>query len=288
MELRGPPRSPAISEREAGTLLHALLDAGITLIDTSIDYGLSEERIGRHLADRRDKCFLATKCGCPVGDLAPDAQMPYPHDYSPWNVRAGVEQSLRRLRTDHLDLVQVHMTPSRETLAHEGTVETLIELRDAGMIRFIGMSGTLPHLPDHITMGVFDVFQIPYSLVQREHEELIERAAASGAGVIVRGGAARGAPTAEKGWDRGPTGMAEGEAARRWRAADVDGMIGDMSELEFVIRFTLSNPAITAAIVGTSSLDHLAGNVAIAQKGPLPPKLYAEARRRFARECAPF
>jgi aryl-alcohol dehydrogenase-like predicted oxidoreductase len=262
-----------------------VLDAGITLIDTSIDYGLSEERVGRHLAERRDEYFLATKCGCPTGDLAPDARMPYPHDYSATNVRAGVEQSLRRLRTDHIDLVQVHMSPARETLERERTIQTLDELRTAGSIRFIGMSGTLPHLPDHIEMDVFDVFQIPYSVVQREHEALIKRAAASGAGVIVRGSAARGA--ADKGWERGPTGMAEGEAERRWRAADVDDFLGDMSRHEFVLRFTLSNLSVTAPIVGTSSLDHLVGNVAIAEKGPLPADLYAEAKRRFALEETP-
>ena len=65
-------------------------------------------------------------------------------------------------------------------------------------------------------MGVFDVFQIPYSAVQREHEDLITAAAQAGAGTLIRGGAARGAPADDKGWQQGPIGLAAGEGQRRW------------------------------------------------------------------------
>src|ERR1700689_3556362 len=128
MELRGAPRGPAISDDEAGRLLHAVLDGGIDLIDTSIDYGRSEELIGRYLADRRDEFFLASKCGCML-DLRDDATPPYPHDWGAANVRAGIEQSLRRLRTDRLDLLQVHLSPTREQMAADGTIEEMMALR---------------------------------------------------------------------------------------------------------------------------------------------------------------
>jgi aryl-alcohol dehydrogenase-like predicted oxidoreductase len=94
MELRGQPWAPAIEDQEAGRLLSAVLDGGINLIDTSIDYGRSEELIGRHLAGRRDKYFLASKCGCLL-QTPPGATPPFPHDYSAANLRAGLEQSLR-------------------------------------------------------------------------------------------------------------------------------------------------------------------------------------------------
>src|ERR1700761_4139921 len=100
MELRGAPRSPAISDEDAGRVLNAVLDGGINLIDTSPDYGRSEELIGRYLSHRRDEFFLASKCGCLL-KIPTDVPPPYPHDYSPANVRADVEQSLRRLRTGH-------------------------------------------------------------------------------------------------------------------------------------------------------------------------------------------
>ena len=93
------------------------------------------------------------------------------------NILAGVEQSLARMQTDYLDVLQFHSSPSRQTLEEHGALETVLELKRAGTVRFIGMSGTLPNLADHIAMGVFDVFQIPYSAVEREHEALIAAAA---------------------------------------------------------------------------------------------------------------
>ena len=84
------------------------------------------------------------------------------------------------MQTDYLDVLQFHISPSRQTLEEHGALETVLELKRAGTVRFIGMSGTLPHLTDHIAMGVFDVFQIPYSAVEREHEALIAAAARRG------------------------------------------------------------------------------------------------------------
>ena len=285
MELRGTPGAPAIADAEAGRLLNAALDGGINLIDTSIDYGRSEELIGQYLAHRRDEYFLASKCGCPPRHLwlrlRPRRTLRRPHNYRAFNIRAGVEQSLRRLGTDRLDLAQVHMSPSRSQLEADHTIEVLARLKDQGKVRFIGMSGTLPHLSDHIAMGVFDVFQIPYSAVQREHEDLITAAAASGAGILLRGGVARGGPA--KGWRSGPVDQTPGEGQRRWDAAGLRDLLDGMSPQEFMLRFTLSHPGLSAAIVGTAQITHLHANLAIAAKGPLPADLYEETRRRLTR-----
>jgi len=280
MELRGQPRGPAITDEAAGQVLNAVLDAGINLIDTSVDYGRSEELIGRYLGHRRDEYFLASKCGCPL-DLPTGTPPPYPHDYRPANVRAGVEQSLRRLGTDRLDLVQVHMSPSRAQLEQDQTIGTLQALRDEGKVRFIGMSGILPNLPGHLAMGVFDVFQIPYSALQREHEELISAAAAAGAGTLIRGGAARGTLAADKTGQPGPIGLPPGAGQERWAAAGLDGLLDGMSRMEFVLRFTLSHPGLSSTIVGTANPEHLRANLAVAGRGPLPGDLYAEALRRL-------
>src|ERR1700761_5732602 len=281
MELRGQPRGPEIADEDAGRLLNAVLDGGINLIDTSPDYGRSEELIGTYLGGRRDEYFLASKCGCPLNAPA-DATPPYVHDYTPANVRADVEQSLRRLRTDRLDLVQVHMSPARATLEQDRTVETLQELQTEGKVRFIGMSGILPNLPDHLAMGVFDVFQIPYSAVQRDHEQLITEAADAGAGTFIRGGAARGA-AADKNGRIGPLSQEAGVGQRNWETSGVADLVREsgLSDMEFILRFTLSHPALTTTIVGTSSPAHLAGNIAVAEKGPLSADLYEEARKRL-------
>jgi aryl-alcohol dehydrogenase-like predicted oxidoreductase len=282
MELRGQPRGPEIDDDTAGRLLNAVLDGGINLIDTSPDYGRSEELIGKHLGHRRDEFFLASKCGCLI-EIPADAQPPYPHDYSPANVRADVEQSLRRLRTDRLDLVQVHMSPSVEQLRDNHTVETLQELQKEGKVRFIGMSGILPNLPGQIAMDVFDAFQIPYSAVQRDHEELITAAAATDAGTLIRGGAARGAPSQDKNWRSGPLSQPAGLGQRNWAASGIGDLLAGsgMTPMEFTLRFTLSHPYLSTTIVGTANPGHLESNIAIAEKGPLPADLYAEAKSRL-------
>ena len=279
MELRGQPHGPAIEDEDAGRLLNEVLDGGINLIDTSIDYGRSEELIGRYLGHRRDEYFLASKCGCLLGPPPPGSRPPFPHDWSGANVAAGIDQSLRRLRTDRLDLVQVHMSPSVAQMQADRTIETLVSAREQGKVRFLGMSGILPNLPDHIAMDVFDVFQIPYSVVQREHEDLITAAAESGAGTLIRGGVARGG--ASKNWAQGPLGLPPGEGQRRWDDAGMDDLLGGMPRQEFVLRFTLSHPDLSSTIVGTSNPEHLRANLAIAAKGPLPDDVYEQVKKRL-------
>jgi len=174
-----------VSEKDAENLLNAVLDSGVNFIDTAIDYGLSEQRIGRFIAHRRSEYYLASKCGCVPGSIEHD------HDERPENIRAGIEHSLRTLRTDYLDLVQIHRSLPRGELEASGALDALLALKQEGKVRFIGISGVLPSLIEQIQMGAFDAFQIPYSVLQREHEALIYLASGKGAGTIIRGGVAR-------------------------------------------------------------------------------------------------
>jgi aryl-alcohol dehydrogenase-like predicted oxidoreductase len=286
MELRGGDRARRdVDAGTAGEILNAVLDAGINFIDTSPDYGVSEELIGEHISMRRDEYFLASKCGCPVNQPPPAQGQRPAHVFTPENIRAAVEQSLRRMNTDHLDLVQFHISPSRDTLEENGAVDALAELRDEGKTRFIGMSGTLPNLVDHIEMGVFDAFQIPYSAVEREHEDAIRDAAIAGSGTIIRGGVARGAPSVDdETLATYPDFWRPMVEARRdrWEQADLDDLLDGMTPMEFLLRFTLSHPDMHTTIVGTANLQHLANNVAVAQTGPLAPDVYEAAKERLA------
>lgn len=279
MELRGAPRGREISDADVGKLLNTVLDSGITFVDTSIDYGASEERIGKHISNRRNEYFLASKCGCLVGwEPSATEDRGGPHVYDRANITAGVEQSLRRLNTDHLDLLQVHMTPSKQVLEENDTIQVMKDLQKEGKIRFLGMSGTLPNISDHIAMGVFDTFQIPYSCSQREHEDIISQASAAGAGIIIRGGAARGAPSSdnERAHTRNP------ELKSVYEQAGLDDLLNGDSPMEFVMRFTATHPGMTTNIVGTMNPDHLKANIAAMAKGPLPADVYEEAKRRLA------
>jgi aryl-alcohol dehydrogenase-like predicted oxidoreductase len=273
MELRGAPAGPEIADRDAEQMLNAVLDAGINFIDTSIDYGRSEELIGRFIPHRRGEYFLASKCGC-----VPGAGMGAEHLHTAENIRAGVEQSLRRMKTDYLDLVQFHRSLTRSEFEEHGALTAALELKRAGKVRFIGVSGTLPNLFEQVAMGVFDAFQIPYSALQREHEEVIARASAAGAGIIIRGGVARGAPDD---WQRRYYMLPGTTMRERWEKAKLDDLLNGMSRLEFTLRFTLSNPDLDTTIVGTKHAGHLRDNIAAALKGPLPLEAYQEAKKRL-------
>lgn len=272
MELRGEPRGRAVTKDQADRILNGLLDAGVNYVDTSIDYGISEELIGETIAHRRSEYYLASKCGCLV-DAPPSADRGrQPHVFTRENILAGVNQSLKRMKTDYLDLVQVHASPSKQELEKEEVVETLRMLQREGKVRHIGMSGTLPNLPDHIDMGVFDVFQIPYSLLEPEHDALITKANQAGAGVVIRGGIAKG---------EGADGKAQTDRWLLWQKAGLDDLLDEgVRPQEFILRYTLSHPGMHTTIVGTMNLDHLKDNVAAYDKGPLSADVYAEAKRR--------
>ena len=279
MELRGGPNGPELTDDEAAALLNAVLDEGINFIDTSIDYGRSEELIGKHIAHRRDEYVLASKCGC-----VPNAPQGSEHVHTAENIRAGVEHSLRLLDTDHLDLVQFHRSLTAAEFEDDGALGELLALRDEGKVRFVGVSATLPTLDEQIDMGVFDAFQIPYSALQRDHEDAIARASEAGAGIVIRGGVARGAPAD---WESRRYYMVPTPTMQsRWDAAALDDLLDGMSRVDFMLRFTLSLADLDTTIVGTANIEHLRHNVEVAAQGPLPADVLAEAKRRLDRAAA--
>jgi aryl-alcohol dehydrogenase-like predicted oxidoreductase len=284
MELRGVEHFRRLSAGEASALLNGVLDSGINYIDTSPDYGHSEALIGRHLARRRHEFHLATKCGCP--DEPPDTpfEQRKPHSFTRENIRAVVEHSLERLATDYIDVMQFHLSPSRSVLERDDSVAELEVLREEGKIRFIGISSTSPELEQHIAMDVFDVFQIPYSLVEREHEGLIHAAARSGAGIVIRGGVARGVMVKDESViDDYPAFLQPVFRSRRnlWQRSRIEDLHEGMTPMELMLRFTLSNPDMSTTIVGTANPEHLRKNVAAALEGPLAPDLYERVRARL-------
>jgi aryl-alcohol dehydrogenase-like predicted oxidoreductase len=254
--LRGPPEDREITEAECERLLNGVLDAGINFIDTARSYGISEERIGRHLSHRRSEFYLATKCGGPL-DRA--------------SIVSSLDESLRMLRTDYVDVFQLHNSPSRRQLEESSAIETLRDLQQQGKVRYFGVSGTIPNLQEQIEMSVFDTFQVPYSVLRHDHEDLIKQASAGGAGIIIRNGAASGGPARE--------GSPYGNA---WQQAKMDEVVGGMDAMEFILRFTISHPDLDTTIVGTLSPDHVRDNINALLKGPLPSDVYEEAKRRAA------
>jgi aryl-alcohol dehydrogenase-like predicted oxidoreductase len=273
MEVRGPRiwNGRPVTDEQARIILSAVLDAGINFIDTSNDYGRSEEFIGKYLSPRRGEFILATKCGCNVvrRDEHTDDTL---HVWTRENLFRGVHESLQRMKTDYVDLMQLH-NAAVEQVQQGDLVTVLQEMKQQGKVRWIGASSVLPHLSTYIDQGSFDVYQIPYSGLERAHEAAIARAAQSGAGTIIRGGVARGEPGQGRGAE---------ERWQKFEAADLDELRADgESRTAFLLRFLLAHPGVHTTIVGTLSPEHLQENVRAAKRGPLSAEVYAEAKRRL-------
>ncbi|CEK18925.1 predicted oxidoreductase, aryl-alcohol dehydrogenase like protein [Chthonomonas calidirosea] len=273
MEIRGPRiwGGRPVTEQQAETILNAVLDAGINFIDTANDYGRSEEFIGKYLSKRRSEFYIATKCGCKV-TYRDENTDDTPHEWTRENLFRGLHESLQRLKTDYIDIMQLH-NPTVEQCQQGDLVNVLKEMQQQGKVRWIGCSSTLPHIRTYIEWNVFDVFQIPYSALERAHENVITEAAQKGAGIIDRGGVARGEPGA---------GLGNPDRWKTFEAAKLDELRGEgESRTAFLLRFLLAHPHIHTTIVGTLNPDHLRENVAAAEKGPLPLEIYEEAKRRL-------
>lgn len=274
MEIRGHRiwSGRPVADEQAERILNTVLDAGINFIDTAYDYGLSEEYIGRFISRRRNEYYLATKCGCTVVDAGDHDETP--HVWTRENLLHNIDTSLRRMKTDYVDVWQLH-NPTVEQVETGDLVRVMEQVKAAGKVRWIGISSTLPHISTYIGWGVFDTFQIPYSALERAHETVITAAARAGAGTIIRGGVARGAP--EEG------GLGQHDRWARWEQAKLDELLAPgESRSAFLLRFTLTHPDMHTTIVGTLNPDHLAENLRVAASGPLPQDVYAEAKRRLA------
>jgi aryl-alcohol dehydrogenase-like predicted oxidoreductase len=273
MGLRGPKTwgVRVVEDHDAERFLNLVLDSGINFIDTSPDYGVSEERIGRFISQRRDEFYLATKCGCAYTQR--EDHLEIAHLWQRDVIQKNMETSLRRLKTDYVDVLQFHGGDAK-TLQDRGLIDLLMQFRQQGIIRYLGVSSTLPQLPDLIELDVFDTFQIPYSCLAPEHHDWIARAAEGGAGIIVRGGIAHGGPDAE---------IQRPAVNETWNRAGLNQILPEgMSRAELILRYTLTHPHCHTTIVGTCDPEHLAENLTAVDRGPLPPDLYQEIRARVA------
>ena len=261
----------AVSAAQADRILNAVLDSGINFVDTSYNYGMSEEYIGRFLSHRRSEYILATKCGC---YLSPAGQHDdVSHVWTRANLLHNIETSLRRMKTDYVDLWQLHNATLADVEQND-LVTVMQEVKASGKVRWRKNSKSDAASTKFIAAGAFDAYQIPYSALERAEEGSISAAAAAGAGTIIRGGVAKGAP------DEAGQG-AEGRWAL-WEKAGLDELRGsDESRTAFLLRLTLSHPGMHTTIVGTLDPEHLADNRRAADRGPLPGDAYREALRRL-------
>ena len=257
-------------------LLSEALDAGLTVIDTAECYKNSEELIGEAVSHRRGDYRLFTKTGHANGYDNPD--------WSRAGTRASIERSLKRLRTDHVDLVLLHSC-SEEELRNGEAIRGLEDARQAGQTRLIGYSGDHAAARYAVESGLFDALEISVNVADQEAiDDILPAAASRGMGVIVK------RPVANVAWRSGnepPADSYHQEYWRRLRELRYDWADGDLGEsVATALRFTLSLPAVSTMIVGTTRPGRYRQNAATVAAGPLPADRFASIRNRW-KEAAP-
>jgi len=259
--------SPELAEEQVERLLHGALDAGVRLIDTARGYGLSEERIGRHLAGRRHQYVLSTKCGYGI---------PGYEDWTGPCITSGVEAALERLRTDHIDVMHLHSCPLH-VLQRGDVIEALQRAVQAGKVLVAGYSGDNEPLHWAVASGRFRSIQPSVNLCDQAAAGTVLPAAwKRGMGVIAK------RPLANAPWRYEEPPQAEDvrEYWERFRTLGLDRQGFDWDEL--ALRFAAFMPGVSSCIVGTSTLGHLQRCAELIGRGPLPREVEAGLREAFA------
>jgi aryl-alcohol dehydrogenase-like predicted oxidoreductase len=268
-------RYGAIAEKEAVAAIHRALDLDVTLFDTAPAYGngRSEEILGRTLEARRKEAVLVTKAG-----IAWDEDGEYVFDGSRDAVIKGVEDSLKRLQTDYIDLLVVHRPDVNSPLPE--VAETLQEVRRSGKARYVGVSNfTVNQLKECLPAGPLVANQIGYNLFDRRLEETIAFCNANGIGVMAYGSLCYGLLTGTltedsfsgegKDWRKGgiPFGqeLFKGENFVR-NLEVVENLKGIARSIgrslpQLAVNWVLSNPGVCVALTGCRRASEIEDNV---------------------------
>ncbi len=253
----GPAEQQSVVEA-----LDRALDLGLNYIDTAPSYGdgISEEVFGRVIGRRRDECIVATKVG----------------DYDPKSVLASVDNSLRRLQTDVIDVLQFHggVYPAEalDTVLNGGGLEAFESLRDQGKIRFLGFTTELPSggAERLIATDVFDVMQVRYNFMYQgscdyfDHRGIMREAETHGMGIVVM------------------RPLTSGIFQRLMARAFPQLAEADLSQ--FLLSYVLSNPLVDVAIVGMRRAREVERNSEISDTPELRVDLEEVHTRFFPRE----
>jgi aryl-alcohol dehydrogenase-like predicted oxidoreductase len=250
---------------ESIRIIHKALDAGINLIDTADSYGDSEEVVGKALKGRRDSVVLATKFSRAMGD-DPNRQ----GTSRRW-IMTAVEDSLRRLQTDYIDLYQIHVPDPATDI--EETLSALSDLIHSGKVRAIGRSNTpvsdlveAQWAAERRGMERFRTEQLPYSLLNRGVErEVLPVAQRYGMGILVWGPLGQGMLTGRvrKGQQNDLRRAGLVKALSDERRLDAVEQLVPLAEeaglpmAHLAMAFAIAHPGVTSALLGPRTMEHL-------------------------------
>ena len=239
-----------IEEKQAIRTVHAALDSGANFIDTAEGYLTSEAMLGRALLGRRDRAILATKLS---------------GEHSPQHIRAAIENSLRQLRTDYIDLYQIHRPDPRWPIAD--TMAELVKLKEEGKVRYLGVSNfTVAQTTEAAAYGPVASAQPHYSMLFRGIEkDLLPYCRERGIGVMVYAALARGLLTGKYAASHRFSGdddrahIPELTPAVRQAAVEINRRLGPWARdhgytmAQLAVAWTVANPAVTSAICGAKT-----------------------------------
>lgn len=252
-------------EKQINKLLNTAVDLGINLFDSARGYGASEERIGKFLSHRRKEIILSTKVGYSIPG------------YTDWTydcVKAGIDQALKNLRTNYIDIVHLHSC-SGEILKNNGVIDALEKAKEEGKIKVSAYSGENDDLAYAIESGRFGSIQTSINIAdQRNLDSLLPRAKVKGMGVIAK------RPAANAPWRfiEQPVGRYVEEY---WLRLKRMNLRLDLDLHEIALRFAAFTWGVDSVIAGTNDIKHLQDNVKQIEKGPLSYDIYYEIRNAF-------
>jgi aryl-alcohol dehydrogenase-like predicted oxidoreductase len=255
-----------LSELEVSNLLNSVVDLGINLFDTARAYGLSEERLGKHLGHRRNEVIITTKVGYGINGVA---------DWSFDSIRLGIEEALVKLKTDYIDIVHLHSC-SLEVLKRGEVIDALEDAVQSGKIRVAAYSGENEPLEFAASSGRFGSLQFSVNpFDQRSIDKILPLAKARNIGVIAK------RPIANVPWRFNEQPFGE-YCEEYWKRMDKMNLKFDLDWLDTAIRFSAFTESVSSIIIGTSSLDHLKKNLLLMEKGKLPDEIYSMLRKSFS------
>ncbi|MEO6810966.1 MAG: aldo/keto reductase [Isosphaeraceae bacterium] len=269
--------SEKVTPEVVSRLLNEAIDQGLNVIDTAECYYSSEELIGQTMAGRRDEYYLFTKCGHAEGPSKPD--------WRPESLTGSIERSLKRLKTDRVDLIHLHSCSEAE-LRKGDVIDVLCRAKEKGQTRYIGYSGDGQAAKFAIECGAFDSLQTSVNIADQEAIDLtLPLARDRQLGVIAK------RPLANVAWryTETPKNVYHQPYWERLQTLKYPFLKGgDLpSSVPLALRFTLSVPGVDTAIVGTTKPGRWQENAASLEAGPLPDHDFEAIRVQWCEVAEP-
>jgi aryl-alcohol dehydrogenase-like predicted oxidoreductase len=263
-------------QERASSIMNLMLDAGVNLFDTGASYPGSEQMIGKALGHRRSEIVVVSKCGGKLPDISETM-------WTPAMISKTVDRSLANLGMDYLDVMLLHSCDLK-VLKDGGVIEPLVRARDAGKIKFLGYSGD--NEAAAYAAGLDDVAVIETSINitdQINIEKVLPICRARNIGVLAKRPIANACwkdPSLQQGLYKSYS-KTYTERLRQMKITPTDLAFTEADWIEIALRFTLSQPGVNCAIIGTQNPENAKANIALADKGPLPADVVTKIRDAF-------